>query len=175
MSHIEKITGELQAMAVGVDRAQANAAAADARAQEVAARAARSGFTGIAAGVTRLRHAIGEIRTRLASVDGSINEAATLVAAAPKEMSPEQTIAVLTPVQQKVDAVRDGMAAAIAKVDETKQLAATVLRGGQPGPMISALDSIKQVLVLVTQRAGTAKHHVETGVGEAQQIGESGN
>lgn len=175
MSHIEKITGELRAMTAGVDRAQGNAAGADAKAQEIAARAARSGFTGIAAGMSRLRNEIAEVRARLAGVGSFINEAATAVAAAPKEMSPEQTIAVLAPVQEKVSGVRDQITATIAKVEETKQLAAAVLRGGQPGPMISALDSIKQVLVLVAQRGGTAKQQVEIAVGEARQVGESGN
>ncbi len=175
VSHIEKITGELLAMAAGVDKAQGDAATADARAQEIAARAARSGFTAIAAGVSQVRSAIAEVRARLVSVGGSINEAAAAVVAAPWEMSPEQTIAVLAPVQEKVGGVQDQVAATITKVEETKQVAAAVLRGGQPGPMVSALDAVKQVLVLVAQRAGTAKHGVQTAVGEARQLGGSGN
>jgi hypothetical protein len=118
---------------------------------------------------------IAEIRTRLAGVGSSIHEAAIAVAAAPKEMSPEQTVAMLAPVQEKVSGIRDQITATTTKVEETKQLAAAGLRGGQPGPMISALDSIKQVLVLVAQRGGTARQHVETAVAEARQMGESGN
>lgn len=175
VSHIEKITDELRAMSAGVDKAQANTAAADATARDIATRAAGAGFAGIAAGMAGVRNAIGEIRARIAAAGGSIGQAGTAVAAAPREMSPEQTIAVLAPVQQTIDATHGQIAAAIAKVEETKQLAATVLRGGQPGPMISALEAIKQILVLVAQRAGSAKQQVQTGVGEARQTGAAGN
>jgi hypothetical protein len=175
MSHIEKITGELRTMIAGVDKAHANAVAADGKAQEVAARAARSGFTGIAAGMTRVRDAIAEIRARLTNMSGSINEAVTAVGAAAGELSPEQTIAVLSPAQEKLSSVHSGLAATITKVEETRRLVAVVLQGGQPGPMLSALENIKQILVLVAQRGDTARQHLETAVGEARQVGESGN
>jgi Family of unknown function (DUF6244) len=136
VSHIEKITGELRAMPAGVDRARGNAAAADAKAREIAA---RSGFTAIAAGVSQVRSAIAEVRAMLVGVGSSINEAAAAVAAAPRQMSPEQTVAVLSPVREKVGGVRTGSRATIIKVEETKQVTAAVLRGGQPGPMVSAL------------------------------------
>jgi len=175
VSHIEKITDELRAMSAGVDKAQANTAVADGIAQKIATRAAGAGFAGIAAGMSGVRNAIGEIRVRIAAAGGSITQAATAVVAAPREMSPEQTIAVLAPVQQTIDVTHAQVAAAVAKVDEAKQLAAAVLRGGQPGPMLSALEAVKQILVLVAQRAGSTKQQVQTGVGEARQTGASGN
>jgi hypothetical protein len=158
-------------MAAGIDSAQEHVAAAEARAREIAARAAASGFTGIAVGMSRIQGLIGEIRTRLAGVGNSINEMVTAVAAAPRETSPEQAVAALSPALEQVGGIRAGVAATIGKVDESKQLAAAVLRGGRPGPMLSALDSVKQVLVLVTQRGGTARQHVEIALGEVQQMG----
>jgi hypothetical protein len=175
VSHIEKITDELRAMSAGVDKAQANTAAADATAREIATRAAGAGLIGIAAGMSGVRKAIGEIGERIGAAGDSISRAATAVAAAPREMSPQQTIAVLAPAQQTIDGAHGQVAAAIAKVDETKQLAAAVLRGGQPGPMLAALEAVKQILVLLAQRAGSAKQRVQIGVREARQTGASGN
>jgi hypothetical protein len=175
VSHIENVTGELRAMASGIDRAQANAAGADNTAQEIAARAAGSGFAGIAAGMSGLRRSIAEIRARLAGVGVSLNEAATAVAATPREISPEQTVAALAPAQEKVGGIRDDVVAIIATVEETKRLAAAALHGGQPGPMISALEAVKEILVLVAQRGGTAKQHVETAISAARQTGQQGN
>jgi hypothetical protein len=121
--------------------------------------------------MSRVCDAIGEIRAVIASVGSSVTEATATVAAVPKETSPEQTIGVLAPVQEKVAGVRDGVAVAIAKVEQTKQLTAAVLHGGQPGPMLAMLECIKQALALVVQRAGTAKQQVETAVAEARQVG----
>ena len=101
--------------------------------------------------MSRVRDAISGIRTRLAALDGSIGEAVTAVAAAPKELSPEQVISVLSPVREKVGGVRDETVGTLTKIEEAKQLTAAVLRGGQPGPMISALDAGKQALILVAQ------------------------
>jgi hypothetical protein len=175
VSNIEDVSGEFRAMAAGIDRAQANAAGADNTAQEVAARAARSGFAGIAVGMSEVRRSIAEIRARLARVGESLNEAAPAVAATPGQTSPEQTVAALAPIQEKVGGIRDGVVAIIAKVEETKRLAVAVLHGGQPGPMVSALEAVKEILVLVAQRAGTASQHVATTINEARQTGQQGN
>lgn len=175
MSDIDTISNELRALAAGLDKAQANAAAADSRAQEIAARAARSGFTGIAAGVSRIREAIREIRGRLAGVSRSVSEAAAPVAAAPKELSPQQTVVVLTPATEKITAARDGIAATVAKVDEAQRLTAAALQGGQPGPMLAALEAVKQVLIQVAQRCAVANQQVGAAIAAARQVGDQGN
>jgi hypothetical protein len=175
VSHIEKITGDLRAMATGVDSARANAAAADSKAQEIAVRAAGSGFAGIAANMSRVRDAIGEVQASLTGTGRTIAEAASAVAAVPKETSPDQAVAVLSPVQEKIGGIRDGVTATVAKVEDAKRRAVVALRGGQPGAMVSALDAVARVLLLVAQRAGTAKQHIETAVREARHVGGSGN
>ncbi|MFG1914390.1 DUF6244 family protein [Micromonospora sp. NPDC048898] len=175
MSQIEKIAGELRALMAGVERAQGLAAAADSQAQEVALRAAGAGFVAVAAGVARVRNGITGIQGGLGSLAGSIGEATKATAAVPNEATPQETIAGLAPVQSAVDGARDAAAAAITGVGEAQQLVAVVLQGGQPGPLLQALEAIKQVLVLVVQRTGGARQAVEAAIAQARQLGSSGN
>ncbi|NIL40718.1 hypothetical protein HCB17_05675 [Salinispora arenicola] len=175
MSHIEKIAGELRALMAGVERAWGLAAAADRQAQEVTLRAAGAGFAAVAAGMARVRNAITGIQGGLGSLAGSIGEAAKATAAVPREATPQETIAGLTPVLSATDSTRDAATGAITQVGEAQQLVNMVLQGGQPGPLLQALDSIKRVLVLVAQRTGTVRQSIEAAIGEARQLGASGN
>jgi hypothetical protein len=175
MSDIDTISNELRAIAAGIDQAQNNAAAADSQAQEIAARTATSGFTGIVAGMSRIRDAITEVRARLTAASGSVAEAAAPVAAAPKQPSPQETITVLASATEKVTAARDGIVTALAKVDETQQLTAAILQGGQPGPMLAALETVKQVLIQVAQRCAAAAQHASAAISAARQAGGQGN
>lgn len=174
MSHIEMVTGELRILMTGVERAQGLAAAADNQAQQVALRAAGAGFAAVAAGMARVRDSIASVQGGLGGLAGSIGEATKMTAAVPREATPEETIAGLLPVQAGVDSARDAAAAVIAQVGEAQQLVAMVLQGGQPGPLLQSLESVKQVLVSVVQRAGSARQTVEAAVAEARQLG-SGN
>lgn len=173
MVHIETIVDDLRVMAAGVDAARDNATAADAKAHAIAAQAARSGFTGIATSMSRLRSAIAEIQAPLVTVGGLLSEAVSMMVAVPMQMSPERTVAVLAALQETVSNIRDQVAATIVKVEESKQLTVAVLSGGQPGPMLSALDRVRQILVLVAQRGGMAAPQVETIIGRARRAGES--
>jgi hypothetical protein len=175
MSRVEKIVGEVQAARTGFQAAQDRAVAADHQAEEVGKRAQEAGFLGIAAGMSGVRTGIADIRKQLAAVGGSLGEAGTAVAAAPKEAAPEQTIAALTPAQQKIDNARQGVSGAITKVEETKQMVHRALQGGQPGPLVAALDAVKQVLLQVHQRCGVAKQEVDAVITTARQMGGSGN
>ncbi|MFI7577736.1 DUF6244 family protein [Micromonospora sp. NPDC049497] len=175
MSHIEKITGELRALMTGVERAQGLAAAADSQAQEVALRAAAAGFLAVAAGMARVRSTITAIQGDLGSLSGSIGEATKAAAAVPHEATTQETISGLTPVQSAVVSARDATAGAITQVGEAQQLVTMILRGGQPGSLLQALDNIKQVLVLVVQRTGVVRQSIEAAIAEARQLGSSGS
>ncbi|MGC4806731.1 DUF6244 family protein [Micromonospora sp. DT233] len=175
MSHIEKITDELRALSTGVERARGLAGAAHKQAQEVALRAAGAGFAAVAAGMVRVQGSISEIQGGLGGLATSIAEATKAAAAVPERATAQETIAGLAPVQSAVDGVRDGTAATIARVGEVQQLATMVLQGGQPGPMLSGLENIKQVLTMLAQRTGTARQAVEVAIVEARQLGSSGN
>ncbi|WP_433388557.1 DUF6244 family protein [Micromonospora sp. KLBMP9576] len=175
MSHIEKITGELRALTTGVDRAQTLAAAADNQTQEAALRAAGAGFAAVAAGLARIRDAISTIRGGLGGLATTIGEATKTTSAVPQGASAHETITGLAPVQHTIDGIHDTAAATIAQVDQTRQLVTTVLHGGQPGPLVQSLESIKQVLTLIVARTTTARQTVETAVAEARQLGSAGN
>jgi hypothetical protein len=40
---------------------------------------------------------------------------------------------------------------------------------------VQALENVKQVLVLMVQRTGTARQSVDTAIAEARHLGSSGN
>jgi hypothetical protein len=92
-----------------------------------------------------VRTEIDEIRRRLTALGDALSDAGAAVAATPKEATPEETIAALTPAQRKIATARQGVGGAIAKVEETKQTVQRTLRGGQPGPLVGALEAVKQV------------------------------
>ncbi|MEV2241043.1 DUF6244 family protein [Micromonospora sp. NPDC049891] len=175
MSHIEKITGELRALMAGVERAQGLVAAADRQAQEVTLRAAGAGFAAVAAGMARVHNAITGIQGGLGSLAGSIGDATKSTAAVPHEATPQQTASGLAPVLGATDSARDAARGAIEQVGAAQQLVTMVLQGGQPGPLLQALDSVKQVLVMVSARTGAVRQAVEAAITEARQLGSSGN
>src|SRR5262249_16191313 len=158
-------------MSAGIGQAQQAAAAANARAQEVTARAALTGFAGIAAGTVQISAAIEEIGQRLTSIGRGIAEAAAPVSGAGTKLSPHGAVALLAPAGEQVTAVRDGISAAIGQVVQTQQLAGMVLHGGQPGPMISALDAIRQTLAETVQRADAVQQHLSVAITRARQLG----
>ncbi|MEO3778212.1 DUF6244 family protein [Micromonospora sp. B11E3] len=171
MSHVEKITGELRALTTGVERAQGLAAAARQQAQEVALRAAGAGFAAVAAGVARVQGAISEIQDGLGGLATSIGAATKTTASVPQQATPQETITGLTPVLDAVDGARDATARVIDQVGEAQRLATLVLQGGQPGPMLAGLESVKQVLTMVLQRTGAARQSVEAAIAEARRLG----
>ncbi|MEU1605728.1 DUF6244 family protein [Micromonospora matsumotoense] len=175
MSHIEKITGELRALLAGVERAQGLTATADRQAQEIALRAAGAGFLAVAAGVARVRSALTDIQGGLGKLGGSIGDATKAVAAVPQQATPQETIAALTPVQSAVGAARGAAGGVITQIGETQQLVTTILHGGQPGPLVQALDGIKQVLMQVIARTSGARQAIEAAIAEAQRVGSAGN
>ncbi|MGI5211790.1 DUF6244 family protein [Plantactinospora sp. CA-290183] len=175
MSQTDAISGELRAMLAGIDRAQSTAAATQHEAEQVAAKAAAAGFTGIAAGMTQVREAIRDLQARLNSAGGSVNDASAAVAAVPKEASPAEVITALTRVTDKIDTAHQGVGSSVSRVDETRTLVTRVLQGGDPGPLLSMLGTIKEILTSVAQRGGVAKQTLTTAVNDARRMGNSGN
>ncbi|WP_089003309.1 DUF6244 family protein [Micromonospora echinofusca] len=175
MSSIEEITGELHALAAGVERAQRLAAAVDSQAQEIAVRAAGTGFAGVAAGIARVRAAVSTIQAGLSSAATAVGEANSAASSVPRQATPQETVAGLAPVQQGVARARETTTTVIAQVDNARQIVSVVLHGGQPGPLLGALDAVKQVSVLLVQRSGSAQQAVEAATNQARHLGSSGN
>lgn len=78
-------------------------------------------------------------------------------------------------MQSAVGGIRDQTAATITHVGEAQQLVVGVLQGGQPGPLLQALEGVKQVLVLLVQRTATTRQGIDAAIAEARQLGSSGN
>nr|MDT0656695.1 DUF6244 family protein [Micromonospora sp. DSM 115978] len=176
MSSVEEIVGELRAVTAGLDRAQSLTAAADHQAEQIATRAAGAGFTAVAAGMARVRAAISATRAGLGGTAQMVGDATTAATNMPREAAtPEENIAALAQVQQGITGAREATAATIGHVDQARQLVGAILQGGQPGPLLQSLDGVKQVLVLVVQRCGTAQRATEAAVGQARGLGSSGN
>ena len=175
MSHIDTISGDLEAMSTGLGRAHDVAAAADNAAVQIAQRAAGSGFAGIAQNMGRLREAIRDIRAGAAAVAETVIQAHASLAAASKQPSPGETIAVLAPVMESLSTIDGRIGAVVETVTKAKQLVAAILHGGQPGPMLALLDAIRDVLVAVAHRGTAAKQHVETALAEVRKTGDAGN
>lgn len=172
MSDIEKIGVELHAMSAGIDRATHAAVRAAARVQEVAVRAAGSGFAGVAAAMGGVGAAVADIRQRLAAADRSVGEAIGPVSAAGSSPSPEETIALLLPVGERITTVQADVSGIVAVVTETQHLASMSLHGGRPAPVVAALEEIRQALNEVFQQAGTVRADVSGTVAKARRLGD---
>jgi hypothetical protein len=175
MADLQTIAQQLRGMAAGIERAQQTTAAADSRAEEIAQRAMMSGFAGIAMAVQQLRMSIGEVRQRLMTLGRSVSEAASPVAGASGRPSPEETIALLNPASEQVGSVRAELGGLVEQLTRVQQQAGAALHGGQPGPMISALDQVKQVLAEVIGQSDVARQALQEAITEARHLGEQGN
>jgi hypothetical protein len=175
MPHLDAVADELRALAAGVEQARSGATVADSQVEEIATRAALSGFAGVALGVVRIRQAISELRARLGIVGTAVSEAVAVVTAAPRETSPQDTVAVLSGAAEKLAAARDGLVAALGMVDETQRSVVAVLRGGQPGPMVVTLDGLRQALAEQVQRCAAAERQVGVAIAAARQTGGVGS
>jgi hypothetical protein len=171
---IEAVAADLAAMGNGLDTARQATAAADDAAQKIAAQAAGSGFSGVAQNVSRLRETLREIQTGIAAAGGPVGEASTAVAAVPKQPTPQETLGVLEPVVQKLDGVHAAIATVMERVAKAQQLAAAVLQGGEPGPMVARLGTIRQTMQAVAQRNSQAKNNVTEALAAARKTGDQG-
>lgn len=174
MSYIEKITGELRALAAEAERAGARAAVAEDQARQAAARAASGGFAVVAAGLSRVGTTIAEIRGRLAALAGEIGQNVRVTVAAGERTTPEETIAELMPVARAADGVRKTAAALVVEVGKAQHLTEMVLQGGQPGPLVATLTEVRQILQGLVGRIGTVETLVEEAITGARRLGSAG-
>jgi hypothetical protein len=172
MATLEKIAVELRAMVTGLEQAQARSAVAETKVLEVTQRIQAAGFLGIAQALVRVKTAVGEVRARLTTTATNTGEASRPVSAAPREVSPEQAIVVLTPASEKLLTATQGTAATIEKVTETQKIIAAVLKGGQPQQLLALMESIKQTLIVVAQHAQGARREMDETLAEVRRAGQ---
>lgn len=175
MSRVEKINSDLRGMREGVKNAQDRAAAAAAKSKEITARAAASGFAGIATRLAQLTQKIEQVQAMTAHAGTNVEAAATSAAGVSSTGAPEQTLAGLTPAGQHLDSGIKVIGGTVATVDQANQLAAAVLQGGQPGPMLAVLDGIKQALAPAAVRGNSVAQEMRVAIAEARRLGDLGN
>jgi hypothetical protein len=175
VSLVDTIQTDVQAMTAGLGRAYQEAGAADHAAQQIAQRAAGSGFVGVAQNMARVREAISRIQAGISGLSESVREMGTAVAGAPRQPSPRHSITTFAPLTERLGSIHTGIGGCVEQVDQAKRLAGSVLQGGQPGPILARLDAIGQVLTMVAQRGRATRQHVETALSEARNTGHAGN
>ncbi|MEV7230302.1 DUF6244 family protein [Polymorphospora sp. NPDC051019] len=124
--------------------------------------------------MTQVRETVATVQGSLASLAGATDEARTSTATVPHEASPDATVASLSFVRDAVDRTRDATARTVSQVGDAQQLVVRTLHGGEPGPMLQALEAVKQVLLMVLQKVETALQLVNAATAEARQLGSAG-
>jgi hypothetical protein len=175
VSLLRNLDNGLGCMRNGVARALELTTAAANAADQIARRAAGSGFTGMAQRMAHVRESIQQLHGQIRAVGLSINDACTPVGKAPDQLSPKDTIDLLVPVEEQIGAIQDSTCAAVSGIDRLRTETAGALLGGRPEEMLRRLDAITQVLHTVVQLGTDAKQHVQTALAEARQVGAAGN
>ena len=174
MVDLDEIAVDLRAVGTGLDRAGEALAAAQRLAEQIAGHAARSGFTGIASGMTTVREVIIEVRGRLAGITSDTTRAATAVRAAALAPTPRQAAGALSQAARATAGVGTGVAATIGRLDDAGRLVEGVLRGGQPGPMLTALRTVVEILALVYRHGVHAGEQARAVITAAGRVGDPG-
>ncbi|MEV0732664.1 DUF6244 family protein [Polymorphospora sp. NPDC050346] len=175
MSLLDSIRTGLRVITAGIGRAGQEIVSADHGAQQVALHAAASGFVGIAQSTARVRQVIGQVQAGIGSLAVLAGEATTVLSAVPRQSTPQEAVAMLAPVMEKLNGIHDGVGGCIGQVDQAKQVTAAVLHGGDPGPLLARLDALLQILAGVGQHVNAAREQVVAAISEARRAGSSGN
>jgi hypothetical protein len=171
MADVSKIIAALAQAVDAVGAAQNAADQAGARAQQIQQKAARAGFRGIAAGMTTVIERIKRIQQMHAAVASSTKAAAETVQGVDANTSPDEVVSTLTPVMQQIDSATTDVGAISAEVDAAKTDATAALKGGKPGPMLAALDQIKQAHTQLVGTLADGKQRTEETITEARETG----
>lgn len=175
MSQIDTIAGDLDATSAELREARTFAAAAAEAVTGIMRRTATKGFAGIAQSLDHVRVAVTEVGAGIATAAAAIDEGRAAVAAASRQPSPRETVAVLARVEERLATARDRIAAAITAVDDAGRLVMSILSAGRPGPMLAGLGAVRRALVEAHRQASTALRHANVALAEARSSGNLGN
>lgn len=172
---MESLRVDLAAVGSGLEHAREETSAADHAAEQIAAWAAGSGFTGIAESMAGVRAGIQEVGTGIGAVAAQVGETVVATSATPGQSTPEDAIASLVASMEMLDRVHRGIGNVMRTLDRAKQLVEVALKGGQPGPLRARLDVVRQTLLTVVTHLNEAKRHTDEAVAQARATGEAGN
>ncbi|WP_344143481.1 DUF6244 family protein [Polymorphospora rubra] len=172
MSLVDIVQSGVQAVIAGIDRARLETAVAEDAAQRIAQHAIATGFIGVAQNIAIVREVIGQVQVGIGSLSLLAGQASATVRVVPRQRTPEETVAVLTPLSGKLDELRACAISCVAQIELAKQRTRSALQGAEPGAMSNRLAAIQQVLVTVNARVLEIQRHVEQAVIEARRIGD---
>jgi hypothetical protein len=109
------------------------------------------------AGMHRVRQAIAEIHSTIGTAHETTRKAMGAVAAVPAQASGEDTIHALAPVTAMLNALAGNHQKLHGQITDTLTLVHNVLRGSEPGPMLTTVQSIGQATNAVKQHADAAR------------------
>jgi predicted regulator of Ras-like GTPase activity (Roadblock/LC7/MglB family) len=171
MADVSHVVTALQEALSGLTTADDAAAQARQRAQQIRARAAQSGFLGVAAGMSaviqRLMR-IHEIHGGAAVPTSGLVESAQRV---PVGSDPEAVASALASVMRETVTATSTMNMLAAEVESAKSDVEATLRGGKPGRLLAALDEIARAHRSVISALRNAHRRAEETVAAVRQTG----
>ena len=167
----EAIAADLAGVLDTLSRAEVQVGATVEHANQIAARAAGTGFVGVATAVAGLGGQIKAIGAGLTRAADSGREAVAAVGGVKEQMSPVEANRHLAVAKQKVDGVRPALATVVQQIATVKAKVGVVLQGGQPGPLLARLDAIRQDVTVAAQRSDAVNAKIATTIARGGQLG----
>ncbi len=171
MPDVDKLVAAIHQALVDLELVRSTASAAGAGAGRVEARAAQVGFRGIASGVWLIGERLERIQERQTQVVAqvqAVREAAHRVTA---DMNPDDVIATLTPVVQRIDEAAASARAILSEVHAATIQTRDSLKGGKPAKMLSLLSDVEQAVASAVARLWEAKERAEEVIAQARETG----
>jgi hypothetical protein len=89
-------------------------------------------------------------------------------------MSPADVAVLLTAAIEQIDTMRSTLYAAAQQVHNASGHVSQVLHGGQPGPLLTRLDTVRQLVAIAAQRGDGAKARINATIATASDLGKAG-
>lgn len=170
-SQVEHARTSLRNVESGLAAAHTSTGAALTKAKDVARESGLRGFEAVARGVLAVARKLEEVSRAITAESRNMRGAAEAVVGVPKGASPEEIVNRLSPAKQTLVDGRTRITGIITLARDAQTAAHAALRGGQPGPLVSAIDQIRERLIATHKQVEAAHQHVETAIKEARTTG----
>jgi hypothetical protein len=174
-SNLDQAASTLAATDQAVQQALQQCSVAARMAEEITQKAMVLGSTGMVVGMNRVRQAINEIRSTITTAHDTTRKAASAVTAVPAQASGEDTVQALAPVTAMLNNLAGSEQKVRGQIMDAMNLVGNVLRGSEPGPLLTTVRSIGEATNIVKQHMGAAQQAVETAARNAATLGTPGN
>lgn len=170
-SPAERAKTSLENVENGLAAAHKSTAAALEKAKDVARTANLQRFETVARSVLAVARKLEEVSRAITAENGKMRSAREAVAGVPKGASPEEIANRLGPARQTLADGPTRIAGIITLVRDAASSATAALRGGQPGPLVAAINQIRERLTPTHAQVQDAHQHVEAAIKGARSTG----